>query len=233
MKLFLCLIIFAVSKTIQCSTSKNNFRAIARDLDLRSIAEGQDILSKSEVRRGGRIVYGEQVSSITQFPFYAYLVIYVPDGQIFCGGALVSSTIVVTAAHCIEKASSVQAFFGSVDKKSFTVQRNAASVLYLSTYNQPTPINNDISIIKLQSGVTMTSTVKAIRLPARSETTKSFSQKTLTALGYGETASGYPRYMQTTKLIGVTDAECKNHHWVFTENMLCAKGLFGQSICYG
>lgn len=230
MQFIFCLIILAASNV---KGSADNFQVVSKNLELRPDDEGKEILLKTQSLRGGRIVYGEQVTSATQFPFYAYLVIYVSGGTIFCGGALVSSTVVVTAAHCIDKSFSVQAFFGAVDKKKFTVQRNAASVLYLTTYNIPTPINNDISIIILQSGVTMSSTVQIIRLPARSETTKSFNGINLTAAGFGETASGYPEYMQTTKLSGISDSECKAHHWVFTSNMLCAKGLYGQSVCYG
>lgn len=49
-----------------------------------------------------------------QFPFYVYLEIESPHRRKVCGGSLISNEYIVTAGHCLENATSVQAHLGSL-----------------------------------------------------------------------------------------------------------------------
>lgn len=51
----------------------------------------------------GRIING-QLAGTNQFPWYVSVQGNLPNGQpILCGGALISNSFVLTAAHCVLK----------------------------------------------------------------------------------------------------------------------------------
>lgn len=57
-------------------------------------------MQRVNFRPGGRIVGGNEAER-HQFPYKAGLVVHLASGNGFCGGALISKTYVMTAAHCI------------------------------------------------------------------------------------------------------------------------------------
>jgi len=187
--------------------------------------------------RGGRIINGNMAST-NQFPHYVYIVIYRKANgvstAIFCGSTLVHTKWLVSAAHCLSDAYAVTAYLGSNDKQTTKQSRSSDGFAQHQNFNSPTPLANDISIIRLSTAATTSASVQPIRLPARSDTLIPFANKLLVASGFGKTLSDYPRYLYFTYLVGMTDADCRWNHWVYIESMLCAKGYSsGASVCYG
>lgn len=184
-------------------------------------------------QRIGRVVYGS-LASTNQFPHFGYLSLFRPTRSLFCGSSLISSTWVVSAAHCLLDVYGGQALFGSTDKNTMTVSRNIKRYILHPSYNQPTPLANDITLVELSSSVSFSNAVKAIKLPTRAEVGKSFTGLTMVASGFGVTTTGYvSRVLQYTYLTGLSFNECKANHGVFIDSMLCGKSALntGSSIC--
>ena len=49
----------------------------------------------------GRIIGGTMVSSMNEFPWQVYLLVEKSAGAFVCGGSLIDSQWVLTAAHCL------------------------------------------------------------------------------------------------------------------------------------
>lgn len=109
----------------------------------------------------GRIVGGSK-TTINQHPWQVSVQ---RSGVHFCGGSLLSSTIVVTAAHCLLKVtvptlriragSSYRAYGGTVVA--------AAAFKVHESYNDSSKAN-DIGVIRLKSALTLSSSIKTIAL---------------------------------------------------------------------
>lgn len=195
---------------------------------------GNEILLQNSYNRAGRIVMGS-LAVTNQFPYYGYAVLYLSTYQTFCGSSLISSTWVVTAAHCMANVSAAIIYFGSTDKQYMKVSRNAQGYIVHESFDKPSALVNDIALIKLTSAVPFSKSVAVVKLPARSETTKSFNGVALTSCGFGKTETNYPRYLQFTTIEGLANNECLRYHWVFRNSMLCGKGSndTGSAVCFG
>jgi len=106
--------------------------------------------------------------------------------------------------------------------------RNVDKITYPSNYNTPA-LANDIAFLKLASAIGLTKYIGTIRLPKLSEAGTSLAGKTLTAVGFGSTTTGYPRYLQYAQLEGISNEVCKTSHWVVVSSTLCALGSNGKS----
>merc|ERR1712168_307329 len=123
-------------------------------------------------RGGSRIVGGED-AHYGEFPHQIALLRGGPSGSLMCGGSIVSSNMVVTAAHCCDgqSASRLGVAVGShklhsTDSDQENIQ--VARVIQHEDYDSWT-INNDICLLELESSVTMGSHVAAIPLPSANE----------------------------------------------------------------
>ncbi|WP_028849993.1 S1 family peptidase [Thermocrispum municipale] len=85
---------------------------------------------------------------------YSFVVSLQQQGQHFCGGSLIASDWVLTAAHCVDGASpsQVQLRIGSLDRTSGGEEAQAAEITVHPDYNG----TNDIALIKLESPVEAT-----------------------------------------------------------------------------
>ena len=230
MKILIVLSFFATA--VLCNPPNSTFV----ELEIYPEEMGRSILMKGiqSGSRGSRIVLGDAAGA-NQFPYFSYIVIYRSSTSIFCGGSLISQLWVLTAAHCMNDIKAAQVYFGSTDKTKMKISQSAKGFFIHPSYNSPSYLANDIGILKLVAPVPLSTSVKVIQLPTRSDTSKSFKGVLMFVSGFGKTTTGYPQNLHFTKIVGFSDAECLAAHWVFTNEMLCGVGAFdeGSSVCSG
>jgi len=158
-----------------------------------------------------------------------------------CGGTLISSTHVLTAAHCTvypeteEKlpASWIKVLLGEHNTADFDFNRvDVAEIINHPNYNSPT-VDNDYSILRLANPVPFTKKVGPACLPADLSSTYAGSLATTTGWGQRRWWGDSPDVLHEVDLTVMTNAECNNwHDLVITKNMLCASAP-GKSSCMG
>ena len=112
-----------------------------------------------------KIVGGQEAGSAT----WGWAVSLYIAGSL-CGGSIISSEWIATAAHCTygKSASQITVYAGSNAKLSGTQVRSVSSINQHSSYN-PNTYENDISLLRLSSPLDMTSAyVRAICIPSDS-----------------------------------------------------------------
>ncbi|CAF3764259.1 unnamed protein product [Rotaria sordida] len=163
----------------------------------------------------GRIVGGETASSAT----WNWAVSISIARRYFCGGSIISSSWIITAAHCIERfeASQFIIYAGSNRQWSGTQTRSVSKVIVHSNYDSST-FENDIALLKLASPLTMSDPyVSAICSPSVSQATLSAGEwppvgTNVVAVGWGRLSEGGPLsstlQQVTVQTIDYQDSTC-------------------------
>lgn len=186
---------------------------------------------------GKRIVGGTNATKI-QFPYYAQIVSVVKKnnskiGFGNCGGSLISTTHILTAAHCVENVLMLRIILGfyTVDDRSDVEVHHVKSVNIHSEYNT-TAMSNDIALIELAKPVTFTDNIKPIQLScnyAEPET------KTAVA-GTGLTDDVDQKLSQSllwTNLTTISNEQCMQVFQRIETSNICAVGKPKQGACRG
>ncbi|XP_050306146.1 brachyurin-like [Anthonomus grandis grandis] len=95
---------------------------------------------------------------------YPYQVGLLLDRRAFCGGVLISTCHVLTAAHCVETASFIEIYLGFHNLK---ITEDTQKILYnpkviIHEHYNATSMQNDIAILKLPKSVQFTFAIRPI-----------------------------------------------------------------------
>lgn len=183
---------------------------------------------------GSQIVYGT-VTSVTNRP---YQVSVTPSTELsggWCGGTLISSTWILTAAHCVEgySASQMRVRAGINDLTTSSGQlRTAAQIVRHPSYNSST-YAYDIALIRVGTAFTLGSTVATAALPNNTtESVLDVNGKSATVSGWGRTETGaYSNraLREVTIPITPTGTDCGTR----PSNTICGKYDAGKDSCNG
>jgi secreted trypsin-like serine protease len=160
-----------------------------------------------------KIVGGEQAGSDT----WGWAASIRVGNNHICGGSLISSTIIITAAHClisIESSTSLRINIGSKYLSSIRQERSVSKIYIHHDYDSNTFIN-DIAIIRLSSSINMSDpSVALICLPPIVDTAYPPTDTSVVAIGWGVLSSGdkIPSdtlQQVTLKIISYTEIGCR------------------------
>ncbi|KAL5290963.1 hypothetical protein ACFFRR_010393 [Megaselia abdita] len=193
-----------------------------------------------------RIVGGDRAED-GQFPYQAALYITKTNGvKNFCGGSLVNSRWIVTAAHCLS-----QSTFVNIDEIVVVLGTSrlepldeGSQVFNITSYRNFVKIHplyrslslaNDLALLKLPSPVEFTSNVRPVRLPT-SRSTLEFG--VFFASGWGRVSDSSKTISNDLRFVEVSlmdHSKCMRSYLMFLvkSSNICVDTSEGYSTCQG
>ncbi|XP_022826471.1 collagenase-like [Spodoptera litura] len=185
-------------------------------------------------------IVGGSAARVGQFPYQAGLIIDLTSGRTgVCGGSLLNSRRVLTAAHCWNdgqnQAWRFTVVLGSVQLYSGGTRVASSSVTMHGSWN-PSLIRNDIAMINLPSAVSTSANIGFIALPSGNEINNQFVGATGTASGFGITRDGgsVSGALNHVNLPVISNAVCRETFTIYIQSSnICTSGANGRNICRG
>ena len=187
-------------------------------------------------------IVGGEPADFGEYPFMVALLFEPTAGNDFqkqyCGGSLIASKWVLTAAHCVDFLNSADEVAVAVDRthlNSTEGTRRAVKAFYIHPDWDPNALSPDVALLELKQPVTG---VTPIRLASAADDVFEAPGTLLTVIGWGNTSgtgqASFPDELREVDVPVVADGPCDvaNKGFVIPETMLCA-GDKGLDSCQG
>ncbi|XP_037799781.1 chymotrypsin BI-like [Penaeus monodon] len=178
----------------------------------------------------GRIVGGTEATPHS-WPHQVALFI---DDMYFCGGSLISSEWVLTAAHCMDGAGFVEVVLGA-----HNIRHNEPSQVTMTSTNFFThehwnshTLTNDIALIRLPSAVGFNNYISTVKLPSSDVAVG----KIVTPTGWGrpsDNAGGISDVLRQVNVPIMATADCSAVYGHLGDGIVCIDAAGGKGTCNG
>ncbi|KAJ8716211.1 hypothetical protein PYW08_013496 [Mythimna loreyi] len=186
-----------------------------------------------------RIVGGEY-SYIEFFPYQVGLIPTTVYGDSVCGGSLLNTQRVLTAAHCWFDGQTQSASFKVVLGSTRLYGNDGVRMETKDVTSHPSfvpPVTNDIAMIKLPYEVEYSSSITPIALPTGSELKDTFVGWYGMASGFGYKRDGEStateKFLRYVYLPIIPFNQCYPFQNIDPSIYICASGAGGKSTCLG
>ncbi|XP_048515555.1 uncharacterized protein LOC105686124 [Athalia rosae] len=186
----------------------------------------------------GRIVGGDEATP-GQFPYQVGLFVSVDDGTAFCGGSILSNEWILTAAHCVDTARSIEVVVGAHDmvRRLDTGSRVNGKRWFTHEDWDTETLANDIALIELEKPLEFTDRVQPIRLPKHSQTSETFVRENAIVSGWGKDsdyANGISPVLRWIWNPILPNSECNQWYYgAILPSHICLDGSNLRSSCSG
>lgn len=176
----------------------------------------------------GRIVGGKN-TSVELLPYQVSLHL---QNRHYCGGSIISSRWVVTAAHCATKPTywyTVRVGSNRTDEGG-----NLLRVSYIISHENYGDLKNDVALLRLELPITFDKNTRPISLVEDFEVTPSGAPAVVS--GWGDLGNGTsPRALQSVVVPIVSKEDCTEAYGSLDEGQICAGNLQqgGKDSCQG
>ncbi|KAF4520520.1 hypothetical protein B566_EDAN004794 [Ephemera danica] len=184
-------------------------------------------------------ITGGRQASRGQFPWQAALFI---DNRGFCGGSLVTPTLILTAAHCTHGTRSILVFLGSHYVKQnlestraiFSSQKHGSHPNYRADNRV---LDYDFSYVRLPTAATYNNFIKPIRLPKVANVAQTYEGFRARVSGWGTIADGSTSVSNVLKYADVTvisNTDCaRTFGPAIKPSKICVATTGGSGPCNG
>ncbi|ERL93372.1 brachyurin [Dendroctonus ponderosae] len=189
-----------------------------------------------EIPQSGSRIIGGSVAARGAFPYQAALII---NGNSFCGGSIISNQWVLTAAHCVDTATSVQLILGAHNPRTTVneptqVRLASDGRVVHADWNRNT-LQYDIALLRAAGIPVGAAGISAVALaPASSGT---FAGSTAVLSGWGRTSdlsNSIADELNTVQLQILSNAVCQNTFGSsIADQHICTSGSGRVGACNG
>ncbi|KAF2271136.1 trypsin-like protease-like protein 1 [Lojkania enalia] len=169
------------------------------------------------------------------FPFIVSLQ---RNGAHFCGGSLLNSRTVITAAHCAvgQSPSSLRVRAGSLSRTSGGTLVGVSSIVVHPSFSSST-LDSDVAIFKLSTAIPTSGTIGYATLPPSGSDPAANSITTVAGWGtLSQGGSSLPTNLQKVDVPVISRSTCRSQYGTsaITNNMFCAGYTSGgKDSCQG
>ncbi|XP_050096722.1 brachyurin-like [Anopheles aquasalis] len=227
------------SKVRPVSRMPQFYRRLPKELLKQYLAEVRAM--PKGTRENSRIVNG-YIAAPGQFPYQIALLSNMEGGQGLCGGSVLTTNYVLTAAHCVDVATGGLVIYGAEDRTNPAEPSQVRiafehSGIRLHPNWNPSLIRYDIATVRVVSPVTFTARIQPVTLPRLSDVGNDFAGLIGTVSGFGRFSDSIAQASNILRYVNnpiQTNLACSvRFPGVIQPENICLSGDAGRGACQG
>lgn len=159
---------------------------------------------------------------------WPWQVALVKNNRPYCGGTILTSQFIITAAHCVRRDIYVRAGEYDLSVKEGTEQEIKVEKVFINPGYDKDTVDSDVAILKLKTPLILSKYVSNVCLPTK-KTSKSMLRvnKMGTIIGWGKRKSSANRgtkilYQANVPIVNTTVCRNVYEEYYISNNMICA-----------